>query len=113
MSPSRPLRPCAVRGCPRPAVDRGRCAEHARAKQAEIDRQRPSAAERGYGPYWELVRASFLRQHPTCNRCPAPSEVVHHIKRIRDGGTHQWGNLEALCKRCHDAETLKEDVLKG
>ena len=113
MSPAKPLRPCAVRGCPRAAVDRGRCLEHARAKQIEIDKQRPSAAERGYDEHWRRVRAAYLRKHPQCNRCSAPAVTVHHIVRVEAGGTNQWANLEALCKRCHDAETMKVDVAKG
>jgi 5-methylcytosine-specific restriction protein A len=110
VSPAKPLRPCAVRGCPRAATDRGRCAEHARAKQIEIDKQRGTAIERGYGPKWRIIRKAFLRAHPQCNRCGDLSTVPHHKKRVEDGGTNQWSNLEALCKRCHDAETMNHDV---
>ena len=50
----------------------------------ELDRQRPSAARRGYGPRWRRARAAFLAQHPLCAACRAqgrvvPATVVDHV----------------------------------
>ena len=37
-----------------------------------LDRQRPSAARRGYGPRWRRARAAFLARHPLCAACRGP-----------------------------------------
>lgn len=104
--PSKPLSPCAHPGCPLPAVRFGRCAEHARevATQRMPD-GRESAALRGYDRKWRRVRAAFLKRHPICELCGAEATEVHHITPVSRGGTHEWGNLQALCKRCHSRVT--------
>ncbi|HHY6394736.1 TPA: HNH endonuclease signature motif containing protein [Enterococcus faecium] len=28
-------------------------------------------------------------------------EIVHHIKELSDGGTHDENNLMSVCKSCH------------
>ena len=50
----------------------------------ELDRQRPSAARRGYGSRWRRARAAFLALHPLCASCRAqgrvvPATVVDHV----------------------------------
>jgi 5-methylcytosine-specific restriction enzyme A len=106
MMPIRPLSPCTMPGCPRRATQRGRCAYHAR----EVERARGSAAERGYDREWRLVRAAFLRHHPECVVCGRPAEHVHHVRRVRDGGTHHDSNLVALCAHHHNRETAMVDT---
>ena len=32
---------------------------------------------------------------------------VHHVIPLEQGGTSEWSNLVALCKRCHSRETAK------
>jgi 5-methylcytosine-specific restriction protein A len=98
--PSKPLRPCAVPGCPEIAVAHGRCAAHQNVSRAHDDR--PSAAARGYGHHWRMTRARFLRACPTCELCGAPATVAHHIVPLEDGGADTWDNLQALCAACHN-----------
>jgi 5-methylcytosine-specific restriction enzyme A len=81
----------------------------------ELDRRRPSAARRGYGPRWRRARAAHLARHPLCVRCAAagrlaPATVVDHVVPHRGDLTLFWNkaNWAALCKRCHDAKTARE-----
>lgn len=62
---------------------------------------RLSPSRRGYGPAWERVRREFLEAHKECQRCGAPAEHAHHIRRVGDGGDHYWRNLLPLCPACH------------
>ena len=96
-----------------------------------LDRQRPSAARRGYGPRWRRARTAYLARHPLCVRCQAgaaylarhplcvpceaagrlvPSTTVDHIVPHRGDQKLFWdeANWAALCKRCHDAKTARE-----
>jgi 5-methylcytosine-specific restriction protein A len=80
----------------------------------ELDRQRPSAARRGYGRRWRRARA-YLARHPLCVQCQAagriePSTTVDHVVPHR-GDQKLFcdeANWAALCKRCHDAKTARE-----
>jgi 5-methylcytosine-specific restriction enzyme A len=81
----------------------------------ELDRQRPSAAARGYGSRWRRARKRFLRRHPLCGTCREAgrlqaSTVVDHIVPHRGDPVLFWdeSNWAASCKRCHDAKTARE-----
>jgi 5-methylcytosine-specific restriction protein A len=83
--------------------------------KTELDRQRPSATARGYGPRWRRARAAFLAQHPLCAACQAqgrvmPATVVDHLVPHRGAAVLFWDerNWQGLCKRCHDAKTAQE-----
>jgi 5-methylcytosine-specific restriction enzyme A len=80
-----------------------------------LDRQRPSAARRGYGPGWRRARAAFLAQHPLCAACRAlgrvvPATVVDHVVPHRGDQKLFWDqtNWAPACKPCHDAKTARE-----
>jgi 5-methylcytosine-specific restriction enzyme A len=80
-----------------------------------LDRQRPSAARRGYGSRWRRVRDAFLARHPLCSACEAagrvvPATVVDHVLPHRGDQRLFWDerNWTAMCKRCHDAKTARE-----
>ena len=111
--PSKPLRSCRAAGCPKPAVIGGRCREHARELRREYDKDRPSAAQRGYDRKWRRIRAQFLRHHPYCSECGAPATDVDHIVPLRKGGTNEWANLQSFCHRHHSAKTMRESVRAG
>jgi 5-methylcytosine-specific restriction protein A len=112
--PERLLVACSVPGCPRVAVKRGRCEEH----QKQRERERPTSTQRGYDVQWRQTRDEFLSYHP---RCMASDEAafrdhklygdvatdVDHITPRARGGTDDWGNLQALCHRCHSRKTLR------
>jgi 5-methylcytosine-specific restriction enzyme A len=81
----------------------------------ELDRQRPSAARRGYGPRWRRARAAYLARHPLCVRCKAvgrlaPAAVVDHVVPHRGDQRLFWdtSNWQGLCKPCHDAKTARD-----
>jgi 5-methylcytosine-specific restriction protein A len=68
----------------KPPVHRPVGAQSAAAVKRDLDRQRPSAARRGYGPRWRRARAAFLARHPLCALCRAqgrvvPATVVDHV----------------------------------
>jgi 5-methylcytosine-specific restriction endonuclease McrA len=66
---------------------------------------------------WRIVRDEFLAYHPKCQardeaalrdhaRFGDVATDVDHVKARRAGGTDDWGNLQALCHRCHSRKTL-------
>jgi 5-methylcytosine-specific restriction protein A len=80
-----------------------------------LDRERPSAARRGYGRPWRRARAAFLAQHPLCVACRAQgrvvaASVVDHVVPHRGDQRLFWdtGNWAPSCKPCHDAKTARE-----
>jgi 5-methylcytosine-specific restriction protein A len=88
----------------KPPMHRSAGWRSAAAVKAELDRQRPSAARRGYGPRWRRARAAFLAQNPLCASCKAdgrlvPATVVDHV--VPHGGDERlfWdeGNWKGLC----------------
>lgn len=105
MSPTRPLGPCVIPGCPGRATNHGRCAEHA----TVYERQRGSAASRGYGADWRRLRAEFLAEHPFCVKCGEPATDVDHVVPREQGGSDEWENLQAMCAKHHSRKTAMED----
>lgn len=109
-----------VRGgtrCPRhpfPTKQRREWTERDRAK----DRERGSAAQRGYDWPWKKARDRYLMEHPLCAHCLAkgrrwPADEVDHIVPLRQGGDkYDEANLQSLCRRCHARKTL-EDTRRG
>jgi 5-methylcytosine-specific restriction protein A len=104
--PRKPKTPCRAKGCTTPITTPGYCAEH-----QHLQVRQPSAPTPGtdYGHEWRKIRDAYKAAHPYCERCDGkPTEQVHHKLAQRDGGTHDWANLEALCRYHHDVETAKE-----
>src|SRR5688572_12191480 len=113
---------CSEPGCPVPTRT-GRCPQHTKAKVQAYDRQRGTAAERGYGQRWTAYRRWFLgtmglslcgdRPYglpPTgdseCLRqgLPVPATVVDHIVPVIGPDDPMFYSTEAhqsLCERCH------------
>nr|WP_084233537.1 HNH endonuclease signature motif containing protein [Papillibacter cinnamivorans] len=116
--PSRSLHFCAHSGCFELTTNKY-CAEHAdqdRCDRNDRDRMRGSAAERGYNARWQKARDGFLAKHPLCESCMqsgklVPATVVDHIKPHKGDKALFWdsSNWQALCKRCHDIKTAKEN----
>ncbi len=116
--PYAPPRVCSWRGCSVVAVSGSLCPRHAaeRAEQqrstaAAFDKDRGSAASRGYGARWRALREAFLRKHPLCSHCkdPTPATDVDHIVPLARGGTNDWSNLQPLCHACHSRKTATSD----
>lgn len=104
--PWKPPRPCRVFGCPNLAHG-GFCDQHKRERWQQQDRERESAPKRGYGRRWGRLRGMVLHRHPICP-CGAPATEVDHIMPKSAGGDDRMDNLQALCKSCHSAKTMKE-----
>lgn len=116
----RALRVCPVPGCPELTTG-GRCAAHRR----EVDRQRGSAAERGYtGAGHRRFRAGVLSRDPLCvctlgghghgRPCSRPATVADHWPRSRRDLIAAGADPDdpaagrGLCKGCHDRWTARE-----
>jgi 5-methylcytosine-specific restriction protein A len=83
--------------------------------RAELERQRPSAARRGYGSRWRRARQAFLKRNPLCVACRAEGQleaatVVDHVVPHRGDTRLFWdrANWQSMCKSCHDAKTARE-----
>jgi 5-methylcytosine-specific restriction protein A len=99
----------------KPPVHRPPGTRSAAAVKAELERQRPSSARRGYGGRWRRARQVFLARNPLCVRCREagrlePATVVDHRVPHRGRAELFWdeANWQGLCKRCHDAKTARE-----
>lgn len=73
------------------------------------DKKRLSAAKQGYGRQWRRLRAEFLKRFPFCAACGEAATEVDHIVALRKGGSNDWSNLQAVCKRCHARKTVAQD----
>ena len=110
-----PLRQCAEIGCRR-LVRAARCPEHRREPSRQFDRNRPSAAKRGYGRRWQAFREQILARNPLCAEClprgqTRAASVVDHIQPHRGDDELFWAadNHQALCERCHNRKTARGD----
>lgn len=57
-----------------------------------------------YGRAWKRIRDKFVDANPTCAICGKPTEEVHHIVSVFEGGAnHSKENLMAVCHECHAA----------
>lgn len=53
------------------------------------------------------IRARVLREEPICP-CGRPATQVDHVQPLTRGGTHERGNLQALCASCHNVKTKRQ-----
>ena len=109
--PKRPKRPCSHPGCGR-LTDGRYCDEHRQIAEHHYNKyQRDPDTSQRYGRAWRRIRARYIQAHPLCEQCQSegrltPAQEVHHILTLADGGTHDAGNLMALCKSCHSSITI-------
>lgn len=121
--PRKPLRPCNNPGC-RNLVEKGYCAGHEKERAAQkrqhdkrYNRERGSAAARGYGGRWRKYRAAYLAKHPLCmedlkeNKYEPSIDVDHIIPVEGPDDPLFWDedNHQALCHSCHSRKTWKEN----
>lgn len=93
-------------GCPE--LTEGRfCEKHEKEENKRYEKyDRNPAVRRRYGRAWKRIRDSYVKSHPFCELCYEKgvlvrTEEVHHKTPLSMGGTHERGNLIALCKSCH------------
>lgn len=80
-------------------------------RNAQFERSRPSARQRGYDSEWDKARKAFLAKHPFCRRCGAPAKVVDHIIPHRGDKAVFWdrANWQPLCTPCHSGAKQKHE----
>jgi 5-methylcytosine-specific restriction protein A len=84
------------------------CSNVQRASRCPAHR-RGSAAVRGYGRSWKIIRQRYLRGHPVCEapHCPMPASDVHHVDGRGPLHDNSPSNLVALCHRHHSQITAR------
>ena len=104
--PYKAKKPCAKQGC-RELTSNRFCETHAKEAMKDYNKYRrdPDSNKR-YGRQWRKVREAFLSTNPVCGICEQdgrviPAVTVHHKKKLTEGGTHAFSNLEGLCSACH------------
>lgn len=104
--PYKPKKACHYSGCNK-LTDGLYCKEHERLRNKEYEKyKRNPETRRRYGKAWKRIRDSYAKQHPFCERCLSlgiitPTQEVHHILPLAEGGTHERNNLMSLCSSCH------------
>ena len=104
--PYSPKTPCRLSGCPK-LTSREYCEKHRKIANNHYNKyQRDPECNKRYNHYWRKIRKEFLNLHPICEMCKhngkiTPTQEIHHCVSLSSGGTHDFENLEALCKSCH------------
>ena len=111
--PTKPKVPCKHPGCAALIPSGTKYCDLHRPLHPEEVR---SAASRGYDRAWQKASRLFLQAHPLCEECMKRGKytratVVDHIVPHRGDEELFWdrSNWRALCKRCHDRKTRRED----
>lgn len=81
-------------------------------EERQRERERMTAAQRGYDASWRNARRAYLANHPLCKECEkqgklTPATVIDHIIPHRGNKKLFWdmGNWQPLCETCHDKKT--------
>ena len=112
--PHKPPKPCRYPSCPKLAHNTY-CERHAKLLARRREKERPSAAQRGYDYRWQkYYRTKFLQAHPLCvnfTECHNVAVLVDHIKPHCGDPVLFWDpeNHQQMCKPCHDRKTAAED----
>lgn len=112
----RPPHKCAHYSCKALIIEGSYCPDHIKKPFDTVkDKDRPSAAKRGYGRRWQRATAIYLRSRPQCAICghwftSRKDAVVDHIIPHKGDMTLFWdqNNWQPVCRPCHTAKTLKE-----
>ena len=90
---ARPKKKCSVEGCPHPHKAKGYCIDHyQKFLQTPLNRA---------GEGRQLM--NIVRAKP-CQLC-GYTKLHSHVHRLvegKNGGQYEWGNVVALCARCHE-----------
>lgn len=108
--PTRSPTPCRTIACYATTTHKsGRCTRH---RAGDL---RGTPAQRGYDNKWRRFAKAYLSRHPFCvirTNCRGNySSEVDHIVALRQwqGSKYDDGNLQAACKACHSAKTMREN----
>jgi 5-methylcytosine-specific restriction protein A len=95
-------------GCRGRATHRGYCETHAKAARQARPSAQPGPRQRGYTSEWDRISKAYRAEHPDCERCGAPGELVDHITPKSAGGTDDDDNLMTLCRPCHGVKSVSD-----
>jgi 5-methylcytosine-specific restriction enzyme A len=83
-------------------------------ERARNDRERGTAAQRGYDWQWSQFTKRYKAANPLCRDCQVkgttrPAEHVHHVRKLRDYPEHKYDEtwLMPLCEGCHATRTAR------
>ena len=103
-----------AKGQPESDEEKERRAEARKYQQKQYDRERGSAASRGYDRRWRRARVAYLRQNPLCVHCQSTgrtqvARVVDHIIPHRGNRQLFWdrSNWQSLCTTHHNIKTRR------
>jgi len=111
---SKPCRKCrkALTRCPSGYCEK--CKPDEETNWGGWQQQKGNRHARGYGSSWDKLRLTILeRDEGLCQICLKEDIItrathIDHIVPKARGGTDVHGNLQALCKACHDRKTATE-----
>ena len=111
--PYKAMHSCGHPGCPEIVLSGQKYCEKHRAEHKSEDIRPGRKNGNLYSTKrWQVLRRQALMAHPICQICgKAIADTVDHVTPHR-GNTDLFfdpGNLQALCKRCHDRKTWTED----
>ena len=111
--PYKALHPCGHPGCPA-IIPSGQkyCEKHQPEHKGEDIRPGRKHGNLYSTSRWQVLRRQVLRAHPICQACGKEvADTVDHIVPHRGNPAlfYDPGNLQALCKACHDKKTWTED----
>jgi 5-methylcytosine-specific restriction protein A len=103
-----PIRAPSLRSCGC-IVRSGALCQHAAARRAANDQNRPSARVRGYDTEYERAAAEFLQNRRTC-ACGRPATVVMHVISIRKRPDLRLDRTNWLpgCKSCNAKDAHRD-----
>ena len=75
----------------------------------------PDATKRVTGRKLQTMRASLFNRSPLCAECERQGRVSFatqrdHIIPLAEGGKDDDGNVQGLCRDCHDAKSKQESI---
>jgi 5-methylcytosine-specific restriction protein A len=100
-----PPRHCIVTGCHLMALPgNSRCEQHKLKSWA----RRPARPD--LDSAWDRLSLRRRKAFPICEvpGCSGPSASTDHIVPYAEGGTSEWGNIQALCGPHHREKTVAE-----
>ena len=116
---------CRTAGCGNLTANRSGYCEQCRSQRGHYINKLPDSRKqtdlykKGYQTYrWKTFAKAFLKDHPVCERCGAPSEVCDHktmtARQMVDAFgrfTYNPEDFQALCIRCNNRKGREEDRL--
>ena len=113
---------CKTYGCPNLHHNSSgycdECIARYRATHPREEKEKPTSSARKHYSSWQWRKFSqdFLKEHPVCEICGAPSEVCDHKDMTADMMVDAYGGFDydpshyqALCRSCNARKGTRED----